>query len=457
MYQSDTIAAIATSMNSSGIGIIRVSGKDSISIVDKIYKGKKSLLDYETHTINYGHIIDESGEVVDEVMVAIMKAPRSYTTEDTVEIDCHGGILILKKILALVVSSGARVAEPGEFSKRAFLNGRIDLSQAESVMDLIASSSELALKNSIKQLSGVLHKKINSIRDGILFETAYIESALDDPEHFDLTGYGDSLLEKVNGWKGQVSSLISSFSSGQIMKEGINTLIIGKPNAGKSSLLNALARKDRAIVTDIAGTTRDTLEEQIIIKGVSLNIIDTAGIRDTDDVVEKIGVDKALAKIDEANLILYVVDSSIELDDNDFSIIEKIKDKKVIILLNKSDLQNQVTEEEINKYIDASIINFSAVNLDGRQSFEETITSMFFAGDIASNNEVYITSQRQVECLKSCEASFNNVIESINNFMPEDFMSIDLMDAYVALGKITGQTIEDDLANKIFSEFCMGK
>ncbi|MCF0131893.1 MAG: tRNA uridine-5-carboxymethylaminomethyl(34) synthesis GTPase MnmE [Pseudobutyrivibrio sp.] len=457
MHQADTIAAIATSMNSSGIGIIRISGSDSISIVDSIYKGKKSLLEYESHTINYGHIIDDNGDIVDEVMVVIMKAPRSFTTEDTVEIDCHGGLLVMKKILSLVIKHGARCADPGEFSKRAFLNGRIDLSQAESIMDLISSNSEIAMKNSLKQLSGALQDKINNIRDGILYETAYIESALDDPEHYDLTGYGDLLLEKLNIWILEIEKLISSFSSGQVMKEGINTLILGKPNAGKSSLLNALARRDRAIVTDIAGTTRDTLEEQIIIKGVSLNIIDTAGIRNTDDVVEKIGVDKALNKIEEANLILYVVDSSIHLDENDYAIIDKIKEKKVVILLNKSDLDNKVSETDILEHIDATIVSFSSKSLEGLDRLEDTITSMFFEGSINSNNEIYITNQRQLECLKSAYDSFNNVIESINNCMPEDFLSIDLMDSYISLGRITGQTIEDDLANKIFSEFCMGK
>lgn len=456
MYQSDTIAAIATSMNSSGIGIIRVSGEDSIAIVDTIFRGKNKLKDCDSHTIQYGHI-HSGDEIVDEVLVLIMKAPRSYTTEDVVEIDCHGGILVLKKVLSLLVKAGARIAEPGEFTKRAFLNGRIDLSEAESIMDLISSNSELAMKNSIKQLSGSLNKIIVDLRDKILYETAYIESALDDPEHYDLTGYPDQLKEKVDGIIDSVDGLINSFNSGHILKEGINTLILGKPNAGKSSLLNTLSRRERAIVTDIPGTTRDTLEEQITINGVSLNIIDTAGIRETDDVVEKIGVDKAIDSIDDADLILFVLDSSRPLDENDEFIINKILDKKVIILLNKSDLSSVINEEEIYNKYHKCVISFSSVSLDGLKTLESTITDMFFSGEVHSDDTLYITNSRQAACLSNAKTSLENVLASIENMMPEDFFSIDLMDAYNYLGEITGETIDDDLANKIFSEFCMGK
>ncbi|MCR5580649.1 MAG: tRNA uridine-5-carboxymethylaminomethyl(34) synthesis GTPase MnmE [Pseudobutyrivibrio sp.] len=456
MYQSDTICAIATSMNSSGIGVIRVSGDESISIVDSIFRGKNKLIDCDSHTIQYGHIYNDS-ELIDEVLIMIMKAPRSYTTEDVIEIDCHGGILILKKILSLLVKNGARIAEPGEFTKRAFLNGRIDLSEAESIMDLISSNSELAMKNSIKQLSGSLNKIIVDLRDKILFETAFIESALDDPEHYDLTGYPDELKIKTTDMISKIDSLIDSFNSGHILKEGINTLILGKPNAGKSSLLNTLSRRERAIVTDIPGTTRDTLEEQISINGVSLNIIDTAGIRKTDDVVEKIGVDKAIDSIDDADLILFVLDSSRPLDSDDEFIINKIIDKKFIILLNKSDLSTVITEEEIcNKY-NKPVISFSSVSLDGLKTLESMITDMFFSGQVQSDTTLYITNSRQAACLTNAKTSLTNVLASIDNMMPEDFFSIDLMDAYNFLGEITGETIDDDLANKIFSEFCMGK
>jgi tRNA modification GTPase len=456
MYQSDTICAIATAMNSSGIGIIRVSGEESINIVDSIFRGKKKLADCDSHTIQYGHIYDGEN-VVDEVLVMIMKAPRSYTTEDTLEIDCHGGILVLKKVLSLLINSGARIAEPGEFTKRAFLNGRIDLSEAESIMDLISSNSELAMKNSIKQLSGSLNKIIVSLRNKILYETAFIESALDDPEHYDLTDYPDELKVKVNEMIKSVDDLLDSFNSGHILKEGINTLILGKPNAGKSSLLNTLSRRERAIVTDIPGTTRDTLEEQITINGVSLNIIDTAGIRETDDIVEKIGVDKAIDSIYDADLILFVIDSSRPLDENDEFIINKIIDKKVIILLNKSDLVSQISEEDIcNKY-QKPVISFSSVSLDGLKTLEKKITDMFFSGQVSSDDTLYITNSRQAACLSNAKTSLSNVLNSIDNLMPEDFFSIDLMDAYNFLGEITGETIDDDLANKIFSEFCMGK
>lgn len=456
MHNSDTICAIATSMNSSGIGIIRVSGEESISIVDSIFRGKKKLAYCDTHTIQYGHIISND-EVIDEVLVMLMKSPRSYTTEDTIEIDCHGGVLILKKVLSLLIESGARIAEPGEFTKRAFLNGRIDLSEAESVMDLISSNSELAMKNSIKQLSGSLNKIIVDLRDKILYETAYIESALDDPEHYDLTDYPQSLRLKVTDMISRVDDLIDSFNSGHILKEGINTLILGKPNAGKSSLLNTLSRRERAIVTDIPGTTRDTLEEQITINGVSLNIIDTAGIRETEDVVEKIGVDKALDSIDDADLILFVIDSSRPLDENDEFIIDKIVDKKVIILLNKSDLDTVINEEDICKKYNKPVISFSSVSLDGLKTLESKITDMFFSGQVKTDDTLYITNSRQAGCLTNTKNSLSNVLASIDNMMPEDFFSIDLMDAYNYLGEITGETIDDDLANKIFSEFCMGK
>ena len=456
MYQSDTICAIATSMNSSGIGIIRVSGDESINIVDSIFRGKNKLVNCDSHTIQYGHIVSHE-EIIDEVLVMIMKGPRSYTTEDTIEIDCHGGVLILKKVLSLLIEAGARIAEPGEFTKRAFLNGRIDLSEAESVMDLISSNSELAMKNSIKQLSGSLNKIIVDLRDKILYETAYIESALDDPEHFDLTVYPEELRFKVSEMISRVDDLINSFNSGHILKEGINTLILGKPNAGKSSLLNTLSRRERAIVTDIPGTTRDTLEEQITINGVSLNIIDTAGIRETDDVVEKIGVDKALDSIDDADLILFVIDSSRPLDENDEFIINKIIDKKVIILFNKSDLVSQISEEDVCKKYHKPVISFSSVSLDGLKNLEHKITDMFFKGQVISDDTLYITNSRQAGCLINAKSSLSNVLNSIDNMMPEDFFSIDLMDAYNYLGEITGETIDDDLANKIFSTFCMGK
>lgn len=354
--QTDTIAAIATAMTNSGIGVIRISGEDAFSVIDRIYRSKsqnKILSNCDSHTIHYGYIYD-GDERIDEVMVLLMRSPNSYTREDTIEIDCHGGVLVMKKILETVLKNGARPAEPGEFTKRAFLNGRIDLTQAESVMDVISSKNDFAWKSSMQQLSGVLTDKIRELRQSILYEIAYIESALDDPEHISLDAYGERLSDQMKPVKEEIDRLIASFDNGSILKEGIDTVIVGKPNAGKSSLMNALLKKDRAIVTDIAGTTRDILEESIQLNGVSLNIKDTAGIRDTMDVVEKIGVDKAKSYVEEADLILYVVDSSVPLDENDASITELISGKKCIVLLNKSDLTSVVSEEDIMEKITLS-------------------------------------------------------------------------------------------------------
>ncbi len=456
MASNDTIAAISTALSNSGISIIRVSGDNAISLIDNIYKGKKKLVDVDSHTINYGHIIYNQ-EIIDEVFVSVFKAPSTFTREDVVEINCHGGILITRKILEIVLELGIRLAEPGEFTKRAFLNGRIDLSQAESVMDIIQSNSEYALKASVNQLSGSVSKEIVLLREKIIYEIAYIESALDDPEHISLDGYTDRLSEVVSEVKNKVDELIASSNNGILLKEGINTVIVGKPNAGKSSLLNILANKEKAIVTDIPGTTRDIIEERIVINDIILNIIDTAGIRDTDNVVEKIGVDKTFQEIDNADFIIYVVDSSIPLDDNDSRIIDKIQNKKCVCLFNKSDLETVVKEEDISNKIDGKIISFSAKDSVGLDELEEEIKNLFFDGKISSNDETIITNVRHKDLLCKCRESLSLVEQSINNDMPEDFYSIDLMDAYKSLGAIIGESVEDDLVNEIFSKFCMGK
>lgn len=453
---SDTICAISTAISNSGIGIIRVSGDDAIEKVDKIFSGKQSLLEAESHTVHYGHIVFDN-KVLDEVMVLVFKGPKSYTTEDTVEIDCHGGVIVLQQVLNAVIAQGIRPAEPGEFTKRAFLNGRIDLSQAESVMDIIDSNSKFALQNSMNQLQGSVSTMIKNLRAKIIYEIAYIESALDDPEHISLDGYQESLLPKIQDMKETIKYHLDTAGNGMMLKEGICTAIIGKPNAGKSSLLNTLARKERAIVTDIAGTTRDTLEEQIMLNGICLNIIDTAGIRDTEDSVEKIGVEKAMDSISMADLILYVVDSSTDLDENDFQIMEHIKNKNVIVLLNKSDLEVMVSEEKIKENLNAPVLSFSAKNGDGLDQLENLITDMFFKGSIQENNQVIITNARHVSALSRAYESLSHVVESIENEMPEDFLSIDLMDAYESLGTIIGESVEEDLVNEIFSKFCTGK
>ena len=410
----------------------------------------------ETHTIHYGYVVDGE-EVVDEVMLLIMKAPRSYTCEDTIEIDCHGGVLVMKKILETVLKYGARPAEPGEFTKRAFLNGRIDLSQAESVIDVINAQNELALKSSVSQLQGAVLEKIKDIRAVVLHEIAFIESALDDPEHVSLDGYPEQLHGIMSDAHAKVKKLLDSSDNGKMLKEGINTAIVGKPNAGKSSLLNILVGEERAIVTEIAGTTRDILQEQIQIGGIGLNVIDTAGIRDTEDIVEKIGVNKSREYIEKADLIIYVVDSSTELDENDQEIIEAIQDKKAIVLLNKSDLDTKTDATVLEKRLNKPILSISAKNNTGIHELEKLIEEMFFSGKLSFNDEVYITNIRQKNALAEAESSLKMVLQSIDDGMPEDFFTIDMMNAYEVLGTIIGESVGEDLVNEIFSKFCMGK
>ena len=457
--KTDTIAAIATAMSNSGIGIVRISGDEALEVADRIFrpkKGSRKVSDMETHTIHYGYVVDDE-EVVDEVMLLIMKAPRSYTCEDTIEIDCHGGVLVMKKILETVLKYGARPAEPGEFTKRAFLHGRIDLSQAESVIDVINAQNELALKSSVSQLQGAVLEKIKDIRAVVLHEIAFIESALDDPEHVSLDGYPEQLRGIMSDAHSKVKKLLDSSDNGKMLKEGINTAIVGKPNAGKSSLLNILVGEERAIVTEIAGTTRDILQEQIQIGGIGLNVIDTAGIRDTEDIVEKIGVNKSREYIEKADLIIYVVDSSTELDENDQEIIEAIQDKKAIVLLNKSDLDAKTDAAILQERLDKPILSISAKNNTGIHELEKLIEEMFFSGKLSFNDEVYITNIRQKNALAEAESSLKMVLQSIDDGMPEDFFTIDMMNAYEVLGTIIGESVGEDLVNEIFSKFCMGK
>ena len=457
-FKTDTIAAISTAMTDSGIGIVRISGDDAFTIIDKIYKGKtaKKISEQKSHTIHYGYIVD-GDETIDEVLVMFMRGPHTYTGEDTVEIDCHGGVFVTRKILETVIKYGARPAEPGEFTKRAFLNGKMDLSQAEAVIDVINSKNEYALKSSLSQLKGSMHKKIDDIRSQIIYHTAFIETALDDPEHISVDGYGEQLEVVVRELIQQIQGLLDTADNGRIIKEGIKTVIVGKPNAGKSSLLNVLLGEDRAIVTDIAGTTRDVLEENIQLQGISLNIMDTAGIRDTEDIVEKIGVDKARSHAEEADLIIYVVDSSRELDDNDFEIINMIANKKAIVLLNKSDLSTVINKNMLKVWITHPMIEISTKDGKGIHEVENLLKTMFYEGEISFNDQIYITNVRHKAALQDAKSSLEKVIESIENYMPEDFFTIDLLDAYESLGSITGESIGEDLVNEIFSKFCMGK
>ena len=458
MFHTDTIAAISTGMTSSGIGIVRISGPDAVEIADKIYDSRngKKLADMPTHTIHYGYIRDGE-EFLDEVLVMLMRGPRSFTAEDTVEINCHGGVYAMNRILELVTRKGARLAEPGEFTKRAFLNGRIDLSQAEAVIDVINAKNEYALKSSVSQLKGSVLNAVREIREKIIYHIAYIESALDDPEHISLDGYPDQLEEQTEQWMEKIAALIASAENGKRMNEGIRTVIVGKPNAGKSSLLNVLLGEERAIVTDIAGTTRDVLEEQMSLSGISLNIIDTAGIRETEDVVEKIGVKKAKTYAKDADLVIYVVDSSTQLDENDEEIMELIRDRKAIVLLNKMDLDPVTTEEMIRERLDKPVIPISAKEEQGIDRLEQTVKDMFYDGNLSFNDQIYITNMRQKAALSEALESLKQVMTSIQNQMPEDFFSIDLMNAYEELGSITGESVGEDLVNEIFSKFCMGK
>lgn len=456
--KQDTIAAVATAMNSAGIGIVRISGAEALSVIDKIYKpktGHKCLSAEKSHTIHYGFITDGE-EVIDEVMVSLMKAPRSYTREDTVEINCHGGTFVVKRVLEAVLRAGAVLAEPGEFTKRAFLNGRIDLSEAEAVIDVIEAKNEYALKNSLSQLQGHVYESIKKLREEILYEIAFIESALDDPEHISLEGYPEKLRKKLEQLIDKIEKLLRNGKNGRILKEGIRTLLIGKPNAGKSSILNLLLGEDRAIVTDIAGTTRDVLEEEMRLGDFQLNIIDTAGIRKTDNRIEQIGVEKAKESLKTADLVLYVVDSSVSLDENDAEIRQLLQGKKSIALLNKQDLESRVSASDLEDIFTA-VVPISAKEGTGIEELESCLKTIFMNQELLMQSDAVITNMRHLRALEESENSLRLVLNSIENGMPEDFFSIDLMNSYEALGSIIGESVEEDLVNEIFSRFCMGK
>ena len=454
----DTIAAVSTAMAPGGIGIVRISGKEAFSVGDQIYRGKngKKLSEQRANTVHYG-FVEEKGERIDEVLAVILKGPHSYTGEDTVEIVCHGGVLAMKRILEAAFRAGARPAQPGEFTRRAFLNGRMDLSQAEAVMDLIQAKNEYALKNSLRQLQGSVRQEIQEIRENILYEIAYIESALDDPEHMSLDGYRERLEHTVKQQKKRIEKLIAGSGEGKFLQEGIKTVILGRPNAGKSSLLNLLAGEEKAIVTEIEGTTRDIVEEQINLRGITLRLLDTAGIRESESRVEQIGIERAKEQAKDADLILYMVDSSMPLDENDEKIMELIREKRAIVLLNKNDLERKVSEKDLEGRVEAPIVSVSVRENRGIEELEDQIQELFFHGKISFNDEIYITNLRHKQALEAADSSLKLVEQSIADQMPEDFYSIDLMDAYESLGKILGESVGEDLINEIFSKFCTGK
>lgn len=456
---TETIAAISTALSPSGIGIVRMSGEEAFSIIEKVFKHNNNPFivgNVDSHTVHHGVIVDNL-EIIDEVLVVILKQPNTFTKENTVEINCHGGVYVVKRVLECLLKAGARLAQPGEFTKRAFLNGRLDLMQAESVIDLIHASNEFARKSSIAQLNGVISKRIKQMRQEVLHEIAFIESALDDPEHISLEGYPKELNQKIKTILINLEQMIKNSDNGRILKEGIQTVIVGKPNVGKSSLLNILMGQDRAIVTEIAGTTRDVLEEQINLDGITLNIVDTAGIRETNDVIEQIGVKKSKEYLVGADLIIYIIDGSVPLDENDHEIISMVREKKVIVLVNKSDLNQAVQIGSLYEIMDFPIISVSVKEMEGLKELEKKIKDLFFNGEITSNMEEVITNMRHKESLVHAYDSLLQVEISIENQMPEDFFSIDLRSACDCLGEITGESVGDDLVNEIFSKFCMGK
>lgn len=494
----DTIAAISTAVSESGIGIIRISGPCAIDAADLLFRspgGKTRLKDVKSHTIHYGFICDPEGHVIDEVLVSVMHAPKTYTAEDTVEINCHGGVLAMQKVLDAVLHCDrypeqrremkkegeaicVRAAAPGEFTKRAYLNGRIDLSRAEAVMDLIEAKNEFALRNSVSQVRGSLYRVITDLRGKILYQIAHIEASLDDPENLDFTPHLPEFRQALSAWQESLKRLIRTAEDGRLAAEGIRTVIVGKPNAGKSSFLNLLLGQDRAIVTEIAGTTRDLLTETINLQGMTLLVTDTAGIRDTDDTVEKIGVARARQSVEEADLLLWMVDSSVLLDDNDSSIAALLSGRRSIILLNKTDLAEQTSVEDVRKLLQLNdvhsgsvtdkptdsepenmtqIIPFSTKEGTGYDAFVRMLKDLFFHGKLSWNDEVVITNARHKQLLEQAAESLDRVSDSLEAGMSEDFFSIDLMSAYESLGAIIGEEVGEDLADEIFSRFCMGK
>ncbi len=452
-----TIAAIATGDSVGGISIIRMSGESSLEIIDRVFRGKSHpLSDKPSHTIHYGHIYSNN-QIIDEVLVNILLAPRSYTTENTVEINCHGGILNTRRVLEVLLENGAVPAAPGEFTKRAFLNGRIDLSEAEAVIDIINADNNASLNNAMYQLSGSLSSAIGKIRKNLIYQMAKIETALDDPEHYDLDLMHDDLVQEFSLINNNISTLLSSYDNGRILQTGVRTVILGKPNVGKSSLLNRLSGYETAIVTDIAGTTRDLIKEKINIKALSLNLIDTAGIRDTDDVVEKIGIEKSISAAKTADLLLVIIDASRPLENEDINLLKLANKSTCIIILNKTDLNNLISKNDIEKLTDRDIIELSLKEATDLEELENAILKLFYNNIKDNGQGMIITSLRQKEALKSAYNSMKNVINTLNLNLSEDLILVDAMAAYTSLSEIIGESVGDDLINTIFEKFCMGK
>ncbi len=469
--EKDTICAIATGTGSAGIGIVRISGPDAVGIADRMFRGMRRLTELKSYTAAFGKLVRlaDTEEVLDEAIALVMRGPHSYTTEDVVEFSCHGGMLVLRRVLDELVQAGARLAEPGEFTKRAYLGGRIDLTEAEAVMDVIAAENEHALNASLNQLRGGLRDEVSALREKLLYETAYIESALDDPENYSLDAYEDRIRPVLTEEGERISRLIADAEEGRMLRQGIRTAIVGRPNAGKSSILNLLLGEDRAIVTEIAGTTRDILEEKAVLGGVQLVLIDTAGIRETEDAVERIGVERARAALDTAELILLVIDAAERLTEEDRELFRNISgtEAPILVLLNKNDLDTVITASEVEGQLRASaeqdavriagVIEISAATGEGKDTLAGAVQELFFKGMLSDSQEQYLLNTRHKEALRDALDALHRVVDSVDAGVGEDFYTIDLLAAYEALGRITGETLEDDLADKIFAEFCMGK
>ncbi|MGH4121429.1 MAG: tRNA uridine-5-carboxymethylaminomethyl(34) synthesis GTPase MnmE [Clostridium sp.] len=458
MKEFDTIAAIATSIGEGGISIIRVSGDKSIDIVDSIFTGKnnRKLHDFKSYTMRYGHVIDKNGSRLDEVIISYMKGPKSFTAEDTIEINCHGGVVGTNRILQEIIRAGARMAEPGEFTKRAFLNGRIDLSQAEAVIDIIRAKTELSMKSALMQSEGSISREIKTIRNKLLSVIANIEVTVDYPEEDIEEVTAGMVTGEVALVISEIDILLSTADEGKILREGLSTVIVGKPNVGKSSLLNALLKEKRAIVTDVPGTTRDAIEEYISIEGIPVKIVDTAGIRETEDIVEKIGVQTSKEKIDEADLVILILDSSMKLSHEDREIIEYIKEKKYIVLLNKSDLGGKIDKSELQSLKSKYITNISAKTGEGLSQVKEHIKDLFFNGEIKTEG-VFVTNNRHKQSLIRAKENLESSLNALEYTSAIDLASIDIRNAWMNLGEITGEALEEDIIHKIFSEFCLGK
>lgn len=457
----DTIAAISTAPGEGAIGIVRISGEDAIRIAGEVYRLKeKRLKEQPSHTIHYGHIVDpKNDEVIDEVMVTVLRAPKTFTREDVVEINCHGGIVAINRILQLVLRMGARLAEPGEFTKRAFLNGRIDLSQAEAVMDLIRAKTDKSMQMAMRQLDGELSKLIQNLRQEILNTLAQVEVNIDYPEYDDVEEMTLQLLrEKTQQVSQGIRALLNTASQGKILRDGLKTAIVGRPNVGKSSLLNVLLREEKAIVTDIAGTTRDTIEEYVNVRGVPLQLIDTAGIRETDDVVERIGVERSRKALNEADFVLLILNQSEELMDEDLRLLEQTKDFKRIILLNKTDLPTKIDMDKVKEFVtDSEIVTTSMLKKEGIDQLEEKIADYFFQGQMNERDATYLSNTRHIALLEKAEQALQEVANGVDMGMPVDLIQIDFTRAWDLLGEITGDTVQDELLTQLFSQFCLGK